>query len=434
MLHDLVKGADRDWQAQVDAWTQYNEAHRGQEVGMYPNDMHIHLSSILILLTVLAGAAQAQLYLITGSPNRQGTETFSSALLRIAEDGTAKLVAELVPKDVATELITVSYDWRKALIDSYESGSTLTVIDFDTATVVKKCKSPRVPGMGGIAAWLADSPALGPAYEGESDASPPKLPVVMGMSLNPTVPCDKSFATVDGSDIRYVVAHGQAGVADLAPSDGLHVAMRPLPAPGVIGAWVGRVIDLDYDVPADLRRGIDQFAGVIISDSHVLVLGLANTDHQRRTLLFRKSDKTWRILPTPGEHCMLRGFGRFIGMTEMQPENAHNPRSVGSEEWRKGRSRMGPDLADRFRRYRWAGGPLVFPGRLYVHDVDTARTYPITTNQADSEILLVENGVVYYRVSDRLYSAAITNKGIEAPRTIAKGDDVRDAHWAFMKH
>jgi len=78
--------------------------------------------------------------------------------------------------------------------------------------------------------------------------------------------------------------------------------------------------------------------------------------------------------------------------------------------------------------------PSIFPGRLYLFDSATERTYTITTNQGDSEILLVENGAVYYRASDRLYRADLTDQGLSPGHLLATSDVIRDAHWAFMKH
>ena len=76
----------------------------------------------------------------------------------------------------------------------------------------------------------------------------------------------------------------------------------------------------------------------------------------------------------------------------------------------------------------------MFPGRLHLYDVTNERVYTIATNQGDSEVLLVENNIVYYRVSDRLYSAPVTEKGIGAARLLASNEAIRDAHWAFIKH
>lgn len=47
--------------------------------------------------------------------------------------------------------------------------------------------------------------------------------------------------------------------------------------------------------------------------------------------------------------------------------------------------------------------------------------------------LPVENDTVYYRVSDRLYSASILSKGIGAAQLIAKDHIICDFNWAFIK-
>jgi len=397
---------------------------------MYPRPILLCIASVIFLAPVYA-----QLHLIAGSPNPTGSETFAAALLRVEGDGVVKAVAQLVPKSSGTALITLSYDWRKAFIDSAENGGTLMVLDFDKAAVVKSCKNPNTPGMAGVEHWLADSPELGPAYEGHSWSTPPNIPVVEGMSLDPAVPCIKSFAAVDPSDIGYIAANGQAAVAGLAPFDGTWVAVAAPPASGTISKFIGKRVELPFHVPAELRKGVKHPAALVISDSYALVLSLPETETGHRTLVFRKEDSTWHVLPAPSEFYTLRSYGQFIGVTEIQPASSQNLQSVGSEEWRRGASAMGPDLAARFSTYRLSRSLAgVFPGHLYLYDVATEKMSRIATNQADSEILLVEDGLVYYRVSDRLYAAEISEKGIAAPRLIARADAIRDAHWAFMKH
>lgn len=404
--------------------------------------MRVRLTSMLLCFLTFAGNTRAELYLITGAPNPKGGDPYMSVLLSVNADGTVRSVAELIPKGVSSELITVSYDWRKAFIDSYEHGGTLSVVDFDKAAVTKKCRNPGTPGMGErIERWLANSPAIGPAYEGSS-WDPPKPSVVEAMSLDSSVPCSKSFAVVGPSDMRYLEAHGQAGIAGLIPQDGAYA--------GIVDGRLMAAVDMGYEVPAELRKGLEKLAAgrIVISDSHVLVVRLISTENVRRTLLLRKSDQTWRVLPVPTEYCLIRGFGRYIGIAEVQPSGPRYPRSVGREAWRKGRSPMGPDLNRLFSDYeltRPGVGAIykpppptavigVFPGRLYIYDIETEKTYPIVTNQADSEVLLVANGAVYYRITDRIYAADIGADAIGAPREIARAEEVRDAHWAFFKH
>jgi len=62
------------------------------------------------------------------------------------------------------------------------------------------------------------------------------------------------------------------------------------------------------------------------------------------------------------------------------------------------------------------------------------RVRDIVTNQGDSEVILVEGGTVYYRASDRLYSAVITEAGLGPARLLVAGEAIRDAHWAFFRH
>lgn len=98
------------------------------------------------------------------------------------------------------------------------------------------------------------------------------------------------------------------------------------------------------------------------------------------------------------------------------------------EEWKKGKREFGPDLAAMSALHG-----MVLPGRLDLYDVDTEKIFTIVTNQGDSEILLVEGGVVYWRAANRLYSAPITDSGVGARRLLATDEAIRDAHYAFIK-
>jgi hypothetical protein len=90
---------------------------------------------------------------------------------------------------------------------------------------------------------------------------------------------------------------------------------------------------------------------------------------------------------------------------------------------------MGPSIQNRF-----IASDFVFPGRLHLYNIDTGQDTVITTNQGDSEVLLVDKNVVYYRVSNRLYSASITAGAIAMPKLLATDETIRDVHWAFIKH
>jgi hypothetical protein len=55
------------------------------------------------------------------------------------------------------------------------------------------------------------------------------------------------------------------------------------------------------------------------------------------------------------------------------------------------------------------------------------------TKQGDSEILLVANNEVYYRVSDEIFKAPILNgKKLGKAKLLIKNEVVPDIHWAFL--
>jgi hypothetical protein len=123
----------------------------------------------------------------------------------------------------------------------------------------------------------------------------------------------------------------------------------------------------------------------------------------------------------------LRAFGKYIAAVEIQARSTQNPRSAGDQKkWRRAGKR-GPSPADRFESSH------VYPGRLHVYDVETERVFSIATNEGDSEVLLIEDGNIYYRVNDQLYLAPISGEGIGTARLLATDEVIRDAHWVFVK-
>ena len=144
----------------------------------------------------------------------------------------------------------------------------------------------------------------------------------------------------------------------------------------------------------------------------------------------------------------MRGFGPYIAITEAHMKKAvaeqfrAHPnllsmdeavmtaeRSAGSSDWRTESGPSGPSLAESF-----AASTSVFPGRLHVFDSRTGHSFTLTTNQGDSEILLIADGTVYYRVSDRIYRARLSATGFGPSQLVAQDPVIGDAHWAFATH
>jgi hypothetical protein len=252
------------------------------------------------------------------------------------------------------------------------------------------------------------------------------------MVLDPSVPCGQSFAPVNPSDAKYLVASGAAGVAGVGGYDWMQAAVGQ---DGTATRFFGRGVAayFDYQVPPAMFSDRKEHSTIVVANNRRLIAASLidyPRPNSRRLLILRKSDGTWHRMPDFGESTDdLRAFGDFIASAAAIPKGPTARESTGRPEWRKEIVATGPPISGLF-----AESYAVFPGCLYLYNVATDRVYSIATNQGDSEVLLVENGVVYYRASGRLYSAAVTETGLGPSRRLATSDVIRNAHWAFLKH
>jgi hypothetical protein len=238
---------------------------------------------------------------------------------------------------------------------------------------------------------------------------------------------------MDSSELQFAVINGYSGVADVGSSDIMGVF--PDATGRIRIRWPGAgETDFGYNTPPGVLADnhLSETAMVINNSELVSLLNVPDRTlkQKQQILVLRKRDKTWHSVSVPTERFdWQRGFGKYITITEVRTKGPENTESAGRSEWRKTVSKMGPSIHDRLD-----DANVVFPDRMYLYDVDTERVYTITTNQGDSEVLLVENGIVYYRASDRLYSAPIGEMSIGKATLLATDDAIRDAHWAFIKH
>lgn len=384
--------------------------------------------------SVVVSAQPRDIYLIAGTTTPKRNDNYSSKLLRVKDDLGVQLVENLIDKD-GLEWLGISFERRKALLLPKNlpkrPESEIVVVDFDAASVVKRCRIPDVPGTGSLQTqWLSDLPGRGLFFQQIlylEDGSGYK---VQRMALDRWIPCDHSFDLAQPSDVKYIVASGATGIARMGSHDGL---IGSVDADRKIRIPVARERHaLDYELPIAIRRSSEEdIVAVVINNSQLFVACVREMDSTPcHKVVFRKKDKSWRELPIMSDLTQVRAFGYFIGVVELYRRTDPSQRSAGSEEWRKQRTPTGPNQVDWFEE---ESSDVVYPGRIRLYNAETERVYTIVTKQADSEILLVEDDTVYYRVCDRLYAAPILAKGLGEPRLLAKAEEVRDAHWAFIK-
>jgi hypothetical protein len=379
------------------------------------------------------------LYLLAGTPTPNLFGSFAATLARV-DAGAVTRTVELASREAGIEWIGISYELRAAVVLPQGDGPVV-IVDLDKGTVAKQC----IPTSGTgwlLNQWLANVPGKGPIFQTYLAQSAGDA-IVRGLLLDPSVPCDESYRPSFPADIRYASAHGMSGVGDVTSRDSFIASVDDS---GRIIFNPRSPIYLDVDeLPVALRKKGQ--GGIMVNNSQAVLFFLGN-DEPGRGLVYRRRRRTWRPVLFPTDVCNCREFGKFIAITETRHKRAlmeqmrEHPgvvyadavmaageQSPGSSEWRQAATDYGPNQDENF-----AHSLNVFPGRLHLYNIETERVFTIETKQGDSEILLVENNAVYYRVSDRLYSAPITDKGIGTAKLIATDDIIRDSHWAFIKH
>ena len=68
-----------------------------------------------------------------------------------------------------------------------------------------------------------------------------------------------------------------------------------------------------------------------------------------------------------------------------------------------------------------------------MYNIDSKTTINWETGYGDSEILLVQNELVYYRVNDKIYKVPIINgEKLGESELLIHDERVPDIHWAFL--
>ena len=71
---------------------------------------------------------------------------------------------------------------------------------------------------------------------------------------------------------------------------------------------------------------------------------------------------------------------------------------------------------------------------MYLDNIHSKEYIEWNTGQGDSEILLVQNRMVYYRINDKIYKASIIGEDkLGKPDLLIQDERVPDIHWAFLR-
>lgn len=158
-------------------------------------------------------------------------------------------------------------------------------------------------------------------------------------------------------------------------------------------------------------------------------------------LIYQKSRNEWSTLNIKGNRSNVRSFGSMIAGVVQSYDVLVEKDSKGQQKVTKFK-RVSPGKEARRKEGTTTGAPvderffyasIYSPGILYLYNTTSKNYLEWNTGQGDSEILLVENNEVYYRVNDEIYKALVLNgKKLGKTELLVKNEMVPDIHWAFI--
>lgn len=401
------------------------------------------LRSMLIAGIILAKMAWPQVNLIVGAPNTHSPIQYAASVAEVLADGSVILRESLVDPANGRGFFwfDIDYDYRQAYALDDHDGAV--VLDLNTGRVVKRCQLSQTLGLGGVYEWRIIDPRLGPTFVQLRGNEKPASSVVVGLIADPVLTCADSNVTLRGDQIGGFATGGQAGVSGEASQPTFFGNLDQGVFRRKIGAdWIYLPTNLGPDIMKDLSTIPFPSASIPVRNRSIEVLVVSNrTPPILDYWVGQRPTGEWMRLPIPkGQGPNIRGFGTFLAWSEAiygegQQMNAKTDTKVtqpraqhaGAEEWRKTDSKFGMST-----EFALNHSSTIHPGTLRIFDVKTQHRFAIQTRQSDSEVLLIEDNVVYYRSSDRLFRAEIRGDQLTVGRQIAQSELIRDAHWAFI--
>ena len=397
--------------------------------------------SLFFLQQAFAQLDRRVLYFVSGCPEPKTNENYSVALHRFdSTSSKINLVRMLTSPGMGLDQVTVDYDRRTIVVHEKAKTRHFELINMDTPgaqdsfdvnylnrTVLRQ-NLLELPG-----GRLVQSLLLGPEHEtGKALSIRPgeKLDLssslLIAIDLSPSSAQARTQQTLSQEFGQYVRV---GGVGWLEGSGGVHVHSG---SDGTLTSWmVNTRADLGYRVPSAISSHEKEFHLEVNNDS-VLVLGqfsarVSNPGGLGYSLydIYDKKNGQWRALQVPGSRSRAVGFGAWIAFSIL--EGSSTLESPGRSERREKETPFGHPVDWSFKRLK-----LYSPGMLFLYHAQTQKQYTILTHQGDSQVLVVDGDVVYYRVNRSILKARIGSPDIDKPTVIVEDDIVPDIHWAFL--
>jgi len=273
---------------------------------------------------------------------------------------------------------------------------------------------------------------------------------------------DQSINILSDSDLQYFIGEGYQGLGienifDSDKKSSLYIKTAYNDS-GKIFYYINPLTDFDskykYPMPnIDGLRSIDsdfvrltprngQYVVIINVSNYLILQGKTRTFNgstcKGQYLIYDKDKKEWSSKDFKGSYPTLRTYGDWFAGVVVDdirdlPENIKRIPISGEKYWINEKSEWGDPPSMRFKELLIYPYGILF---LYNHKTGAYIEWDALENgehQGDSEIILVQDDTVYYRINNKIYKAPIVNgEKLGEPELLVTDSRVPDIHWAFI--
>jgi hypothetical protein len=398
----------------------------------------------VVFLTIsgfLSPALAQELYLVGGTPTPKRPAAFDTTLYRL--DGTPggiTKVLDLVPPGEGSDFVHTLWD-RRLMVVGWPNfaPTTLSVVSFDNPGKPTNIGLGLPQGATILSAPLLDLPGFG-ATQGflmlPAEPQAPQQPAAQelwGLTLSDA---EKPLIKLPIKDLSYEVADGSYGGGEGGDSG---VPVRVTTGGMFANSRARAVEPVGLRVPPRFRAAADEDMVMLVNARAVVAISRvfdpAKPIEPVTLYAMDRAVQKWREVSLSGQVAWVRGFGPWLAGLAAEDDRGRSRTSPGKEQ-RAGTSLLGR-TADHRRTLSvstddiYASSGFYFPGELTLYNVQIGRSYSIHTGQGDSEILLIEGSVAYYRVNTALFRVAIGDQQLGEPVRIAADPAIAQVHWMF---
>lgn len=203
-----------------------------------------------------------------------------------------------------------------------------------------------------------------------------------------------------------------------------------------------------YILPDSLQIKENKLLAILVNNPAFTVIVRDRTNSSPNELgaskfyVYDKQKYEWYSFTIKGSNDSMRGFGSWLtgSVVSIDMEIIFDEKGRVKDEIKF--DRVSPGKESRRQQGTSTGTPfdfrakmnsLYYPGILYMLNVPTRKYIEWDTKQGDSEILLVQDETVYFRVNDKIYKAPVVNgEKLGEPELLVSDPRVPDIHWAFI--